>query len=282
MNIISFEKLYNTEFLISEVMAKPQFWSARGNIYNALGRPKISHTLLWFKNCRATITDSAGKKLEVEQNQLAYMSKGLEYVVKFYDTNPDREDTVVVHFQMSDRYGNDIAAATSPIVCIENVDSSLALALDVLVEEYKKNIVCMPVLHSELYKILAAICKKQKKHIAKDKYACIRTGIELLEQNSDLSISEIAAKSGVSECYFRRLFQKYSGESPISFRQRFRIERAKQLLLSDEQYTVSEIAQELGFSDIYHFSKTFKKYCGASPSKYMQGLSQHITAKHSD
>jgi AraC-like DNA-binding protein len=91
-----------------------------------------------------------------------------------------------------------------------------------------------------------------------------------LEQDSDLSITEIAKECGVSECYFRRLFQEYSGESPINFRQKHRIEKAKQLLLSDEHYSVGEIAEELGFSDIYHFSKTFKKFCGISPNKFVQ------------
>jgi len=74
MDILSFEKLYSTEFFVSEVLAKPQYWAMRGNMYNALGNPKVSQTLLWFKNCSATITDSMGNVLEVEQNQLAYMA----------------------------------------------------------------------------------------------------------------------------------------------------------------------------------------------------------------
>lgn len=272
MEIISFEKLYNTEFFISEVLAKPQFWAARGNVYNAMGRPKVSHTLLWFKNCSATITDSFGNILEVKQNQLAYMAKGLEYIVAFHDTDPGREDTVVIHFQMTDRQGRDISAADRPVVCLNDVDSSLALSITQMVQEYRNNMVCLPALQGELYKLLALICKKQKKYIARDKFACIRPGIQMLEQDSDLSLSEIAQKCGVSDCYFRRLFQQYSGESPMNFRQRLRIERAKQLLLSDEQYTVSEVAQELGFSDVYHFSKTFKKYCGASPTRFVQSV----------
>ena len=84
------------------------------------------------------------------------------------------------------------------------------------------------------------------------------------------TIAEIAEQCGVSECYFRRLFQEYSGESPMNFRQRYRIEKAKQLLLSDEHYTVGEIAEMLGFSDIYHFSKTFKKHFGLSPREYIK------------
>ena len=78
MEFVSFEKLYHTEFFLSEVLAKPQYWAIRGNLYNALGKPKVSHTLLWFKNCSATITDSYGKVLEVSRNQLAYMAKGVE------------------------------------------------------------------------------------------------------------------------------------------------------------------------------------------------------------
>lgn len=276
MENISFEKLYNTEFFISEVLAKTQFWAARGNLYNAIGKPKVSHTLLWFKNCSATITDSLGNVLEVSQNQLTYMAKGLEYIVEFHDTATDQEDTVVIHFQMTDRAGRDICAAPQPVVCISNVDSSLQHSINLLVQECKNNMVCIPALHGELYKILALICQKQKRRIARDKFACIRLGIQMLEQDSDLNLSQIAAKCGVSDCYFRRLFQQYSGESPMSFRQRLRIERAKQFLLSDEQYTISEVAQELGFADVYHFSKTFKKYCGVSPKQYIQNAS----AKH--
>ena len=39
-------------------------------------------------------------------------------------------------------------------------------------------------------------------------------------------------------------------------------------LLSEQKYTLSEIAKLCGFSDIYHYSKTFKKIIGTPPSKY--------------
>ena len=56
----------------------------------------------------------------------------------------------------------------------------------------------------------------------------------------------------------------------MQFLQHHRIERAKLLLLSDEDYSIGEIAQVLAFSDIYHFSKTFKKQCGLSPSQFAE------------
>ena len=270
MKTISFEKLYNTEFYITQPIAHAQYWTTRGNVYSAIGKPKISHTLLWFKNCSATITSKDGTVLEVAQNQMTYMAKGLEYKVNFHNTNHDKEDTVVVHFQMTDQEGCDIAPTLKPIICIKDVDPALAANLELLCEEFRKNIVCMPEVVSIIYQLMATICQKQKSRATKRKFSCIRNGIDLLEQDSDLSISDIAAKCGVSECYFRRLFQEYSGESPMSFRQKYRIEKAKQLLLSDEHYTIGEIAEMLKFSDIYHFSKTFKKFCGMSPNKFIQ------------
>lgn len=270
MKIISFEKLYNTEFLITQPIANYQYWAPRGNVYCAIGKPKISHTLLWFKNCSATITSTDGTVLTVEQNQLAYMAKGLEYTVEFHETNFDKEDTIVVHFQMTDKNGEDIAPVLNPIICLKSVDPVIAANLDLLAEEFKKSIVCMPEVVAIIYQLLATICQKQKRRSTRKKFSCIRRGIELLEQDADLSIAEISEQCGVSECYFRRLFQEYSGESPMNFRQKHRIEKAKQLLLSDEHYTVGEIAEALRFSDIYHFSKTFKKFCGISPNKFVQ------------
>ena len=106
MVITNFERLYNTEFFISGVTVKPQYWYVRSNIYNSLSSPKINHTLLWFKNCSATITDSNGEVLEVKQNQITYMAKGLRYKVEFHNTDPSREDTIVIHFQLTDKNGN--------------------------------------------------------------------------------------------------------------------------------------------------------------------------------
>lgn len=269
MKTIPFERLYNTEFFISEPMAKTQNWRHRANVYDAFGKPKVSHTLLWFKNCRGRLTMADGETLDIERNQLTYMAKGIEYRIDFLDTNDTCEDTVVVHFQMTDREGEDILPCDRPFVCINQIRPSFAMDLDALAEEFQKNVVCIPEATSVIYKIIAAVCEKQRRNATKSRYSCIRPGIELLEGNSDLSLSEIAKRCDLSECYFRRLFLEYSGESPQSFRQRYRIEKAKQLLLSDEQLSIGEIAEMLHFSDIYHFSKTFKKLCGVSPSRFV-------------
>lgn len=269
MKTIPFQELYNSEFFISEALAKGQNWYTRNNFYSCMGKPKPSHTLLWFKNCRAKITDSNGEVLIAEKNQVAFMSKGIEYTVEFFDTAPNQDDSIVFHFQLKNMDNEEITPTFSPQICIKNVDTTIAYLIESAAEEFNKNIVCIPIITSVIYQMLGLACQRQRKRVVSHKFKYIQEGIELMENNSDKTLNEIAQICGVSEGYFRKLFREYSGENPIEFRQKHRIEKAKQLLLLDT-HSIGEIAEELNFSDIYHFSKTFKKITGLSPQNYIK------------
>ena len=79
-----------------------------------------------------------------------------------------------------------------------------------------------------------------------------------------------AAAAGVSQSHLRALFKKWLGESPRQFHTRYRIEQAARLL-NEQQLSVSEVAYHLGFADMHHFSRTFKRVMGLSPGKYRSG-----------
>ena len=271
MDIVPFENLYNSEFFISEPLAKGQNWYSRNNFYSCIGKPKPSHTFLWFKNCSAKITDINGKTLFAEKNQVAYMSKGIEYTVDFLDTAPNQDDSVVFHFQLKDINDKEITPTLSPKICIKNLDSATAFFIEAAAEEFNKNTVCTPIITSAIYQIFGLACQSRRKKIVNHKFKYISEGIELMESSSDKTMDEIAQICGVSEGYFRKLFREYSGVNPIEFRQKHRIEKAKQLLLLDT-HSIGEIADELNFSDIYHFSKTFKKITGISPQNYAKQI----------
>ena len=269
MKTIPFQELYNSEFFISEALAKGQNWYTRNNFYSCIGKPKPSHTLLWFKNCSAKITDSNGKILFAEKNQVAFMSKGIEYTVEFFDTAPNQDDSIVFHFQLKNMGDEEITPTLSPQICIKNVDTTLAYFIESAAEEFNKNIVCIPIITSVIYQMLGLACQRQRRRVVSHKFKYISEGIKLMENNSNKTLNEIAQICGVSEGYFRKLFREYSGENPMEFRQKHRIEKAKQLLLLDT-HSVGEIAEELNFSDIYHFSKTFKNITGLSPQNYIK------------
>ncbi len=82
-----------------------------------------------------------------------------------------------------------------------------------------------------------------------------------------LTVEQIALVAGMSEYHFFRLFKQMVGLSPYQYILSRRLKSASQLLKSD--HSVSDAAISTGFSDIFSFSKTFKKHFGVSPTKYI-------------
>lgn len=83
----------------------------------------------------------------------------------------------------------------------------------------------------------------------------------------ELSVSALARERGLNPVYCGALFKKEEGVTVTEFINRLRINKAADLLRTGE-YTVGEVAEWVGFKDIYYFSNTFKKYMGISPVHY--------------
>lgn len=100
----------------------------------------------------------------------------------------------------------------------------------------------------------------------------IKPSIEYLNKHyhsAELEISHLANEVNMSEKNFRRIFYEVYGETPYSFLQKLRINKAEILLLNTSK-SISNIALECGFCDIYSFSHCFKKHTGSSPTKYRE------------
>ena len=80
-------------------------------------------------------------------------------------------------------------------------------------------------------------------------------------------ISYFANKYGYSSTYLGKIFHKITGVSFSNYLLNARINKAK-LLLKTTDYTISEIADELGYYDTSHFINQFKKIVGCSPNAY--------------
>ena len=86
------------------------------------------------------------------------------------------------------------------------------------------------------------------------------------QYRDSFSLSEMAALSRMPVETFRKRFVSEVGMPPQSYQLFCKMERAKTLL--KEGYTVRQAGVEVGMSDPYHFSKTFKNIVGMSPSDY--------------
>jgi len=83
------------------------------------------------------------------------------------------------------------------------------------------------------------------------------------------SLSAAAAACAVSPAYLSRLFHRFSNESPKAFVDRMRMNHAAQKLLRGD-FQVKVVAAEVGYADVFHFSRVFKRCFGVPPSEYAQ------------
>ncbi len=80
--------------------------------------------------------------------------------------------------------------------------------------------------------------------------------------------------AGLLECsprHLTRLFKKQMDSSPITYLIQLRMDKAKELLRKTDA-TLQDIAVSVGYSDVYFFSRAFKKYTGVSPVHYRDSL----------
>ena len=98
---------------------------------------------------------------------------------------------------------------------------------------------------------------------------CVRRAQAILEDNLENppSISELASRVGVSAAKLKQVFPRACGMPPYSYLRKLRMEKAFRLL-GDGSATITEVAYDVGYSSISHFSKIFADHFGMRPSEF--------------
>ncbi len=87
----------------------------------------------------------------------------------------------------------------------------------------------------------------------------------------NFSSEEIAKCCNLSKSHLRNKFSKAVGMSMTDYREALRIAEAQNMLKSGF-FSVKEVAGELGYFDVFHFTKKFSKALGVSPAAYKKSF----------
>ncbi len=122
--------------------------------------------------------------------------------------------------------------------------------------------------------LLQLIRSSEKEYTPKEKQNRLSPAIRYLQEryfDPTITNDRLASLCGISTVYFRKSFEAVYGASPIRYLNNYRTQKAKDLLSSDYG-SIAQVAQSVGYSSVYHFSKMFKTYTGLSPTQYVKAL----------
>lgn len=83
----------------------------------------------------------------------------------------------------------------------------------------------------------------------------------------DINLSVLAKRAGLSVGHYTVVFKNHTGTTVNAYLINLRIEKAKEMLVQSD-LTAKEIGKRAGFTDYFHFSRSFKKKVGCSPKNF--------------
>lgn len=101
----------------------------------------------------------------------------------------------------------------------------------------------------------------------------VKNALRYIQENykEKLTLNEVAEKTYVSQWHLSKLLNKQLGQNFSEILNHVRLEEAKKLLC-DPALRIGDIAEAVGFLDLAHFSRVFKKTFGVSANEYRNGL----------
>ena len=199
----------------------------------------------------------------VKKGNVLYIPKNADYTQK-----SDGEKIIAIHFINSNSSGNKPEVITAED--IGYVEALFCRIYDVWKEKkqghkYK----CSALLYEILYILNCQEHSKIIQSVSGD--SKIKLAIDYIHSNyrsnNTIEIKKLAEMCCVSETYFRKLFKKIHGVSPVQYTIDLKLEFASHLLRS-QHYTINEVAYKSGFCDSKYFSKLFKKRYNCSPKVF--------------
>jgi AraC-like DNA-binding protein len=120
----------------------------------------------------------------------------------------------------------------------------------------------------KIYELLALLSTREG-HVGNraSRYAKMAQNYIETHLIQELRVNKLAASLNLDRAYFSKIFRKHTGKSPQRYIVDLRLDKAAELL-AYQDVAPGEAAQLVGYTDIYNFSRMFKRRFGTPPSAY--------------
>ncbi|MBQ7010888.1 MAG: helix-turn-helix transcriptional regulator [Clostridia bacterium] len=222
---------------------------------------------------------SADTELTTERGTYHVTDNCVTFVPKFvnYERNAKKDTLIAINLVLEDSETDDIE------FFIPKDPVRLASLFKELLDCWeKKDKGYVYRCYALVYRILAECCVQyatEEQSIPK-----IQDAVNYINSNytnSELSVKSAAARSYMSEVYFRKLFRERFNTSPVKYIIKLRLRRAMELMATGD-YPLKEVALLSGYKDYKYFSSEFKRETGLSPSEFVRNIPESYGHKQLD
>jgi len=190
-------------------------------------------------------------------------------------------DLALVDYVLPRRSGLDVLRVTRrswpwiPVVILTGFGSEdvAVQALRARASDYLTKPIGIDVLRESVRVLTATRAATVPSDDAPDMHPGIRRALAFMREHftEDITLADVARGAALSRFYFCRLFHREAGVPFHEYLNELRVARA-QVLLADHHVTVTEVAYAVGFNDLSHFDRTFRRMVGLSPTEYRTSL----------
>lgn len=275
MRFVTPKELCHVDVNVRELQVFPESWTKRHDfsLYEHTPRPLSALFLVCTDIC---VTFLAGNKEETvaHKGDVVWIPTGTQYRVYVEGGNEHRIDTYTLNFRLLDENSEELLLSDQITVLAHRDDNLAESHADAICEAMSPMKDSLGEtggsrlrIKAEFYELLDTLSVSKQDH--SDAYYPIRVGAEALrkEWNQNKKIEEYALLCGVSPAYFYRCFRRWSGKSPVEYRNSLRLFHA-QTMLKHTDMRIGEISDTVGFEDPFYFCRLFSKQFGIAPKEY--------------
>ncbi|HCL02958.1 MAG TPA: DNA-binding response regulator [Lachnoclostridium phytofermentans] len=236
----------------------------------------LSQTIPWEKhNCQVVGTAFNGKDgLELIRNQKPDIlisdicmpgMDGLTMIASIKSQFPKMQICILTGFRDFDYAQRAICLGVTRFLLKPSKMNELLDALDVMTTNLSSSDV-------EIKKEETMISDEEQQGSPEENTASsfiVKNALQYIDENyqQKIMLSEVAEHIYVSQWHLSKLLHRHTGQNFSEILNNVRIEKAKELL-NNPALRIGEVAEKVGFVDMAHFSRVFKKIVGISANEF--------------
>ena len=233
-----------------------------GRLVDRLDTGRSRYGLLYLWAGEVTFDDEKDRRFVFGEKDLVFIPKGKRYRLRY---SAPSTTFVLVDFDLAE--GDGALFSDEIILLLKDDDHNRLAGLMADFELGGPGKTAGAVMRrKELFYRLMGWIISARDGSARKTDGRIAAGVRLLEATylENLHVSAYAEASHCSESAFRRAFAAQFGLSPVRYRNRLRLERARELL-QEGSFTVAEAAWASGFENVGYFCRSFRACTGTTP-----------------